>query len=158
MTTSPIASEILARFLAEKKRSSYANKDAKKAPSSRLKSQDYHFERDNLIYHDTFFGDRDFIGEEVVYRTDRPVWAANYFGFLLDDGLDEKRVYNFLQTALMEDADPGLPVRGPQEFISGDWSYHFSSNGSLANFTGQEEIRLNGAPVYRLLLHGGFIR
>jgi len=57
--------------------------------SSRLKSQDYEFEQDQFTYHDTFFGDRDFIGEEIVYKQDRPVWGANYFGFILANEIEE---------------------------------------------------------------------
>ncbi len=40
--------------------------------SSRLKSEDYHFEQGNLIYHDTYFGGKDFIGGEIVYKDEMP--------------------------------------------------------------------------------------
>ena len=64
-------------FLEQANKSTYANKDAPKASSSRLKSEDYHFEKDGLIYHDTYFGSRDFMGEEVVYKNTEPVWGLN---------------------------------------------------------------------------------
>ena len=60
--------ETLAKFLNEANKATYANKTAPKVAPSRLKSEDYHFEKDGLIYHDTYFGGRDFIGEEIVYE------------------------------------------------------------------------------------------
>ena len=75
----------LADFLNEANKSTYANKDAPKASSSRLGSEDYHFEKDGLIYHDTYFGGRDFIGEEVVYKNNEPVWGLNYYGYILSE-------------------------------------------------------------------------
>lgn len=68
----------------------YANKSAPKVAPSRLKWEDYHFEKDGLIYHDTYFGGRDFIGEEIVYENEKPVWGANYFGFVLAEKFNTK--------------------------------------------------------------------
>jgi len=65
--------ETLSKFLNEANKATYANKDAQKVVSSRLSSEDYHFEKDGLIYHDTYFGGRDFIGEEIVYEDRKPV-------------------------------------------------------------------------------------
>jgi len=148
----------LADFLHKANRNTYANKDASKATPSRLKSEDYHFEKDGLIYHDTYFGTRDFIGDEIVYKDQKPVWGANYFGFVLADDVGEKDVYDFLRKALVQDYDDIIPVRGPAKFSDGEWSYQFSVNGGLENFAGQEEILLNKKVVYRCLIHGGFIR
>ncbi len=148
----------LAEFLSEANKNTYANKDASQADSSRLKSNDYHFEKDGLIYHDTYFGARDFIGEEIVYEDKKPVWGANYFGFILDDSVQERRVYKFLRQALMQEYDDIIPVRGPKEFSDGKRTYRFSVKGDLSNFSGQEEIILDGKDVYRCYIHGGFIR
>src|SRR3989344_259612 len=148
----------LADFLREANRNTYANKSAPKATPSRLKSEDYHFEKDGLIYHDTYFGTRDFIGDEIVYKDQKPVWGANYFGFVLADDVGEKDVYDFLRKALVQDYDDIIPVRGPAKFSDGEWSYQFSVNGGLENFAGQEEILLNKKVVYRCLIHGVFIR
>ncbi len=67
--------ETLSKFLNEANKATYANKTAPKVTSSRLKSEDYHFEKNGLIYHDTYFGGRDFIGEEIVYDNEKPVWV-----------------------------------------------------------------------------------
>jgi len=57
----------LKKFLIEAKKETYANENVKQKKSSRLKSRDYEYKKDNMIYHDTFFGGTNFIGEEVVY-------------------------------------------------------------------------------------------
>ena len=150
--------QILAKFLNEANKATYANKSAPKVAPSRLKSEDYHFEKVGLIYHDTYFGGRDFIGEEIVYQNEKPVWGANYFGFVLDESVGEKDVYDFLRKAFMQEYDDVIPVRGPAKFSDGEWTYQFTANGGLENFTGQEEILLNSKVVYRCLIHGGFIR
>lgn len=148
----------LAKFLKEANKATYANKNASKAKSSRLNSEDYHFEKDNLVYHDTYFGARDFIGGEVVYENNRPVWGENYFGFVLDESVDEKVVYDFLRKAPMEECEDIMPVRGPAHFQVGNKEYRFKADGDLNNFTGVEEILFDGKVVYRCFVHGGVIK
>jgi hypothetical protein len=148
----------LAQFLNAANKATYANRDAPKVASSRLKSEDYHFEQDGLIYHDTYFGGRDFIGGEIVYENEKPVWGANYFGFVLDENTSEKDVYAFLRLALMQEYDDVIPVRGPAHFSADNKGYRFVVNGDLANFSGAEEISFGGKVVYRCYLHGGMIK
>lgn len=148
----------LAQFLNEANKATYANKSAPKVAPSRLKSEDYHFEKDGLIYHDTYFGGRDFIGEEIIYENEKPVWGANYFGFVLDEKISEKDVYDFLRRALMQEYDDVIPVRGPANFSSDEKEYRFVVNGDLINFSGTEEILFGRKVVYRCLIHGGMIK
>jgi hypothetical protein len=72
--------------------------------------------------------------------------------------LDKKDIYDFLRKALMQNYESGMPIRGPSEFSFGDWTYQFSVNGYLGNFSGEEKILFKGEIVYRCLVHGGFIR
>ena len=58
---------MIEKFLIEAKKQTYANENAPKIDSSRLNSKDYEYKKDNIIYHDTYFGGTNFIGEEVVY-------------------------------------------------------------------------------------------
>ena len=138
-------------------KSTYANKDAPKATSTRLKSDDYHFEKGNFIYHDTYFGARDFIGEEVVYKNEEPVWAMNYYGFILKPVAETEEVYSILRNALMQDYDDILPARGPREYREGENTYRNSVDGSLERFSGTEEIELGDEKVYTCWYHGGSI-
>lgn len=158
MKDNPIEINLLAQFLNEANKHTYANADAKRAAFTRLNSKDYHFEKGGLIYHDTYFGARDFIGEEIVYKDKKPVWGANYFGFIFEDEINEKDAYDFLRKALMQEYSDIIPVRGPKEYSEGDWLYRFSTSGGLENFVGQEEISFKNKTVYMCRINGGFIR
>ncbi len=153
-----IDSKQLEKFLNEANKNSYANKDATKSAPTRLKSEDYHFEKDDLSYHDTYFGSRDFIGEEVVYKKNEPVWGMNYYGYILAQGTDHKELYGFLREALIQEYSDIIPVRGPQNYQKGDWEYTNLSEGELSRFTGFEEIYRAGVLVYKASYHGGFIK
>ncbi len=153
----PLDLQELTRFLDAANKSTYANKDAAKAPSSRPRSDDYHFEQGNLTYHDTYFGGRDFIGGEIVYKSGTPVWGMNYYGYILDPATSEKEVYNFLRKALMQPHGSVIPVRGPSVHQEGGWLYRNAVDGELDRFGGAEEISLNGKSLYRATYHGGFI-
>ena len=154
---SPIDKKVLTDFLNEANKQTYANISAPKTLPLRPKSQDYHFEKGNLIYHDTYFGARDFIGEEVVYQDGIPKWAMNYYGFILNPEASEKEVYKILRPALMQDSGDIIPVRGPREYSEGEHTYKNSADGDLSRFSGTEEIYLNRKLVYRCLYHGGFV-
>lgn len=147
----------LAGFLNEANKHTYAA-DGKKIDSTRLKSDDLEYRKGDLIYHDTYFGAGDFIGEEIVYKKEAPVWGANYYGFILDSHYTPKQIYNFLKKALVQEYDDLIPVRGPKMFKDGNWTYQNSVDAKLDNFSGKEEILLNDKVIYRCLYHGGFIR
>lgn len=147
----------LAKFLNAANKASYANKDAPKSSSLRPSSEDYHFQEGELTYHDTYFGSRDFIGEEIVYRNGSPVWGMNYYGYILDSKISAKDVYDFLRDALLQESVSILPVRGPQLYKTTAGRYTNKSEGPLSRFTGEEQIFLDGEPAYRCWYHGGSI-
>lgn len=148
----------LTAFLNAANKATYANREAPKTESLRPASEDYHFEEGDLTYHDTYFGSRDFIGEEVIYKVEKPIWAMNYYGFVLKDEVSTADAYKILRPALMQEYDDILPVRGPREFKEGEYSYRNSVEGNLDRFIGTEEILLNGEIIYRCWYHGGIIR
>lgn len=148
---------ILGDFLREANLNTYANKKIKRSSSLRPESNDYHFEKDNLIYHDTYFGATKFIGEEIVYKDNKPAWGMNYYGFVINSNIGEELIDSILRPALMFGSGDNIPVRGPKEFINGEWKYSFETNGKLDNFTGIEEISKNNKVAYRLYCHGGFL-
>ena len=55
-----------------------------------------------MIYHDTYFGGTNFIGEEVVYIDNQTYWAMNYYGTTLDETLGEEAMDIALRPALMK--------------------------------------------------------
>lgn len=149
--------EQLKNFLVSANRNGYANKEAIKAKPLRPKSEDYHFESGDLSCHDTYFGSRDFIGEEIIYEKGEPVWGVNYCGSILKDATSEKDVYSFLREALLQEDTGSIPVRGPREYSSGNYTYKNSSEGELDRFFGTEEIYFSSDLVYRGFYHGGLI-
>ncbi|MDR2063366.1 MAG: DUF5680 domain-containing protein [Candidatus Nomurabacteria bacterium] len=155
----------LKKFLIEAKKQTYANQNVEKVASLRPFSEDYHYEAEidgvKMVYHDTYFGGEKFIGEEVVYAGEgRPVWGMNYYGVALDENLTEEAMDKALRPALMKAGEDTaiLPLRGPREFVNGDYRYTFSVEGDLDYFTGVEEISKGGEIVYRLYCHGGVIK
>ena len=152
-----ISSAALAGFLVEAHRKTYADKSAAKAPSTRLQSFDYRFERDGLVYHDTYFGMRDYIGEEIIYRHDVAVWGMNYYGIILAKDAAGSEVYDFLRQALKQDCIGIEPARGPSLYRQGDWTYSNAVDGVLGDFSGIELIHRDDALVYRCRYHGGWI-
>lgn len=149
--------DVLGAFLEEANLNTYANKDVEKASPLRPGSSDYHFEKGDLTYHDTYFGGTKFMGEEVVYKNNKPAWGMNYYGFTFDNKIDEDSFDAILRPALMSGSGDNIPIRGPKEFVNGEWKYTFNVDGDLKNFTGVEEISKNGKINYRLYCHGGFI-
>ncbi|MBI4991647.1 MAG: XRE family transcriptional regulator [Candidatus Harrisonbacteria bacterium] len=153
----PIDLRELAGFLDEANKHGYAA-GGKKVSPTRISSKDLEYKKGNLIYHDTYFGVRDYIGEEVVYKDEKPIWGANYLGFILDDGFAADQVYDFLKKSLTQEYDDIIPVRGPKFFEEGDYQYINTAEGKLDKFTGKEEILFKDKVVYRAFYHGGFIK
>ena len=148
----------LTKFLNAANKATYANREASKSTSLRPASEDYHFEEDDLIYHDTYFGARNFIGEEVVYENNIPVWGMNYYGQVLKEEVSTADAYKILRPALMQEYENILPVRGPKIYTEGEHTYRNSVNGSLDSFSGIEEIYIKDELVYRCWYHGGDIK
>jgi hypothetical protein len=149
--------DVLNAFLREANLNTYANENVEKASSLRPGSRDYHFEKGDLVFHDTFFGATKFMGEEIIYKNGKAAWGMNYYGFTLNEEISENLFDAILRPALMSGSGDNLPVRGPKEFVNGEWKYTFKTEGNLKNFTGVEEISRNGEVVCRLYCHGGFI-
>ena len=153
--------EELYEFLIEAKKQTYANANVKKADSSRKGSKDYHYQKDKMIYHDTYFGGTKFMGEEVVYYIDEtPIWGMNYYGITIDETLSEEAMDNALLPALMavgEDKNV-IPVRGPKNYKNGEYEYSFLVKGDLDCFEGTETIYKGKTKVYELKCHGGIIK
>ena len=151
---------MIEEFLIEAKKQTYANENVSKTASSRLNSNDYEYKKDNMIYHDTFFGGTNFIGEEVVYIDNKTYWAMNYYGTTLDENLSEEAMDKALRPALMKVGEDKnvIPVRGPKEFINGEYKYAFEVNGDINCFNGIETIYKNNVKIYELKCTGGLIK
>ncbi|CCY28663.1 radical SAM domain protein [Acholeplasma sp. CAG:878] len=147
-------------FLMEAKKQTYANEKVEKVSSTRRNSKDYEYKKDKMVYHDTYFGGTNFIGEEVVYVDDKTYWAMNYYGVTLDETLGEETMDKALRPALMnvgKDKDV-IPVRGPKKWINGEYKYTFDVMGDINCFSGIETIYKNNKKIYELKCNGGLIK
>lgn len=163
-TYNDLPTNLLIGFLVEAKKQTYANGNVNKKISSRLGSNDYHYEEEVegeiMMYHDTYFGGLKFIGEEVVYRgNDKPKWGMNYYGITINENLSEEAMDKVLRPALMKvgEDDKVVPVRGPSEYKNGEYIYTFTSKGSIESFNGVERIYKNDELLYELNCNGGLI-
>lgn len=150
--------DTLSTFLKEANLNTYANTDIKRTTSLRPSSKDYHFEKGDLAFHDTYFGTTRFIGEEIVYKAEKPIWGMNYYGFTLDSDITENSFDAILRPALMAGSGNNIPVRGPKKFVLGHWKYTFKVEGNLSNFIGLEQVFKNSHIICQLYCHGGFIK
>lgn len=146
-------------FLKEAKMQTYANASTIPVAPTRKSSHDYEYTRDNMTYHDTYFGTTNFIGEEVVYVDNKIFWAMNYYGNTLDENLSEEVMDNALRPALMRVGEDGiLPLRGPKTFQNGEYTYNFTVEGDLTYFKGMETIYKNDEKIFELICNGGLIK
>ncbi|MEC9489108.1 MAG: DUF5680 domain-containing protein, partial [Halanaerobium sp.] len=123
--------------------------------STRTGTRDFSFQDKEFLYVDSYFGNKDFIGEEVVYKGDTIIWGMNYYGRMLT-GIVPAGFSDFLKKALREVSSEN-PFRGPDILQDGLFEYLCSWEGDLANFSGLETISHQGRIIYRLVFHGGQI-
>ncbi len=76
--------------------SSYNELEREVFDAARLTSHDFRYENGKYIYHNTYAGGEEFVGEEVGWREGQAVYAMNYMGRVLADGFSG----NFLKEAL----------------------------------------------------------
>ena len=145
-------------FLKIAKKNTYASETTKNVISQRPNSKDYEYSEGEFLYHDTYFGSRDFIGEEIVYEREKPIWGMNYKGYVVDDSITENEIDKALRTAFKQDYDDIIPVRGPKNFKIKNYEYKNNVLGGLDKFEGGEEILKDGKLIYQGIFHGGLIK
>ena len=140
-------------FLIKAKISTYADGIKYKVTSTKPNSVDYHYAEDNYIYHDTYFGSKEFYGKETVYFDDKPIWYMEYKGGVINDETAE--VYAKVLKPALKNINCKFPLRGPKEFLVDDYKYTFESIGTFDQFEGKERIYKKDKLVYELKCFGG---
>jgi len=126
--------------------------------ASRLASHDIRYADGEWAYHDSYFGGSDFIGEEIVYLADHPIWAMNYYGRILRaDLLTAEQAGQIIKASLslMYKENRFL---GGFKFTENNFTYLDDSEGNADCFHGHELIYCGGEIAYELLYHGGLIK
>ena len=147
----------LNRFVVLAKRQTYVG-DGVRAEPSRVGAHDLTFGDGVWSYRDSYFGGTDFIGQETVWLDGEPVWAMNYYGYIMRPELiDGARAGATIKAALS-----AMYAEG--RFLGGwAWSgphgvYRDASSGDVSHFAGRETIVVDGAEAYALDYHGGLIK
>ena len=144
-------------FIVRAKAATYAGSGQKLLPY-RLGSRDLQFTDGDWAYHDSYLGESDFIGEEIIYYQQQVVWGMNYFGYILQrDRISSAQAGHVIKASLTRLYQEGRFLGG-FEYIVDDLRYVDTNEGDLQLFHGKEWIEREGQIVYELLYHGGLIK
>jgi hypothetical protein len=148
---------ILEGFIVRAKAATYVGSGVKSL-SHRPASHDLEYHEDLFDYLDSYFGGTDFIGEEVVYYKQLPVWAMNYYGRIIEpsriSGAEAGQAIKESLSRLYEE----VRFLGGFEFNTKYGTYVDTNQGDFKTFTGREWITQDGIIVYELYYHGGLVR
>jgi hypothetical protein len=149
--------EQLNNFIVRAKAATYVGDGAKIAPC-RPGSHDLQFKEGDFAYLDSYFGGADFLGQEVVYCQNEPVWAMNYYGRILEP----ERIWADEAGLIIKQSLSAMyregRFLGGFEYATDNGTYFDISEGDVTAFTGQEWIMRDNSRVYQLVYHGGLIR
>jgi hypothetical protein len=149
--------EQLNNFIVQAKAATYVGDGAKITPC-RPGSHDLKFEEGEFAYLDSYFGGTDFLGQEVVYYRNEPVWAMNYYGRILEpERIKADEAGQIIKQSLSAMYREGRFLDG-FEYVIGDDTYLDTSEGDATMFTGREWIERVGVRVYELVYHGGLVK
>lgn len=115
------------------------------------------FEEGGFKYRDKYFGSGSFIGEEIVFQNEKPVWGMNYYGGDVSNVISSEIVYDFLKKALRK-VTADKPFRGPDTFKEDDFEYINKVEGIVERFIGEETILYKGELVHKVNYQGGLIK
>jgi hypothetical protein len=129
-----------------------------KATSSRAGSHDLGWSEGEWRYLDSYFGGTDFIGQEVVWFRQEPVWAMNYYGYVrLPHLIDGQRAGETIKAALSAMYQTGRFLGG-FEWTGPHGTYRDRSTGDAGHFSGREVIVVEGHEAYALDYSGGLVK
>jgi hypothetical protein len=149
--------QALEAFIVRAKARTYVGGGQKLLPY-RLGSKDLQMVEGDWAYHDSYFGEADFAGQEVVYFRRQPVWCMNYFGRILrPDLITAAEAGRMIMDSLSRMYAEGRFLGG-FSYDRGDLVYTDTSQGDVTWFTGREWITRDGQVAYELIYHGGLIR
>lgn len=142
----------LKEFITEARENTYAASGSEVDNPRLLGSRQFDFQKGDYFYRDIFFqGGKKFIGQEIIYQSNIPVWGMNYLGEIT--GRTET---DFLKESLLELSDR---CRFGQlcQFEKRELKYKDSGQGDLSDFYGKEQIFYKDKNIYNLTYQGGLI-
>jgi len=144
--------EELKSFIVEARKNTYAGGGKPVEKPLLASSYQLEYRKGNYFYRDIYFSGKDnFIGQEVVYLKDEPIWSMVYCG-----SAEPPEVTDFLKKSLFSLAEK-CRFNEECEFEEGDFIYENKGEGELEQFHGKESISIKGEKVYKLRYQGGSI-
>jgi hypothetical protein len=147
----------LHNFIVRAKAASYVGGGQKLLPY-RLGSYDLQFIDGDWAYHDSYLGESDFIGEEIIYYQGQVAWGMNYFGVILQpDRISSAQAGHVIKVSLTRLYQEGRFLGGFEYTVDG-LRYIDTNEGDFRLFHGKEWIEHEGQIVYELRYHGGLVK
>lgn len=147
---------MLEHFIVRAKQATYVGNGQELLPY-RLGSKDLQFKDEDFIYHDSYLGESDFIGQEIVYYRMQPVWGMNYFGWILQpDKITSAQAGQMIKKSLSRLYSEGRFL-GDFEYQDNALRYVDTNTGNTSSFRGTEYIYQGEDFVYELAYHGGLL-
>ena len=144
-------------FIVRAKANTYVG-GGQKSPACRPFSNDLQFHEGSFSYLDSYFGGTDFLGQEVVYYEEKPVWALNYYGRILKPALiDGQTAGRIIMESLDKLYQQGRFLGGFENETSLG-TYSDTNEGDVSSFKGVEWISVQEQKVYELVYHGGLVK
>ena len=152
-----LVQETLEQFIVRAKQQTYVGGGRKLLPY-RSGSKDLQFAEGDWTYHDSYLGESDFIGQEIVYYQMKPLWGMNYFGRILrPDKITSPQAGEMIMKSLSRMYLEGRFLGG-FEHREGLLRYVDQNEGDMHSFQGREQIFHSDDLVYELVYHGGVLR
>jgi hypothetical protein len=149
--------KLLTEIIVRAKAATYVG-DGAKVPSSRVGSHDLSWSQGEWRYLDSYFGGRDFLGQETLWLRQEPVWAMNYYGYIKRPSLiDAQSAGETIKAALSTMYREGRFLGG-WTWKGSHGDYVDESEGDATHFHGREIILVGGVEAYCLDYFGGLIR
>jgi len=144
--------ESVKEFLCNARHETYASGSGSIETPQFLESKQFDFQKGGYFYRDVFFnGEKRIIGQEIIYQDAKPIFGMSYIGTQLGrletDFLKESLYRLFEKCRLGEVC----------EYEKREYKYVCHGKGSLDEFSGEEEIFLNGKSIYKLTYQGGIL-
>jgi len=146
----------LSEFLVKAKINTYASEGRGNKKILKDGSKQVVYEKEGFRYRDRYFGYNPFVGEEIVWKDGKSIWAMNYYGKITSKAMAARQVYGFLKKALRQVKEK-CPFRGPARLKHSDLEYLNEYEGDIESFRGTERILYRGQEIYILFYHGGTV-
>lgn len=145
----------LYKFLDKAGKATYAG-GGKEVEPERKDFHELEYRDGDFYYRDSYAGHYRSRGMEIVRYEGKPVWASLYGGGMVEGRENlANQTFEFLKKAMSNEEKGFESLRGPHEFLDGDWKYSYEQSGDVYEFNGYEEIYYKDELVFFHRIIGG---